>query len=57
MFDQQHGTGSHPYRPDPHYIHLGAPMGRAGFLDATMPGIIIKNVWASSRPRPTFPGE
>jgi hypothetical protein len=51
------GTGGHPYRPDPHYIHLGAPMGRAGALDATMPGIIIKNVWASSRPRPAFPGE
>jgi hypothetical protein len=57
VFDQAHGTSGHPYRPDPHYLHLGAPMGRAGFLDATMPGIIIKNVWASSRPRPAFPGE
>jgi hypothetical protein len=51
------GTGTHPYRPDPHLIHLGSPFGRAGALDATQPGIIIKNVWASSRPRPTFPGE
>jgi hypothetical protein len=51
------GTGSHPYRPDPHYIHLGAPIGRGGALDGTMPGIVIKNVWASSRPRPAFPGE
>ena len=51
------GTGSHPYRPNPHFIHLGAPIGRAGPQDATMPGIIIKNVWASSRPRPAFPGE
>jgi hypothetical protein len=51
------GTGSHPYRPNPHFIHLGAPIGRAGAIDATMPGIIIKNVWASSRPRPAFPGE
>ena len=51
------GTGSHPYRPEPHFIHLGAPPGRAGLNDATMPGIIIKNVWASSRPRPAFPGE
>ncbi len=57
VFDQSHGTGSHPYRPDPHYLHLGTPVGRAGLLDATMPGIIIKNVWASSRPRPAFPGE
>lgn len=51
------GTGSHPYRPDPHYIHLGAPFGRAGAMDATLPGGIYKNVWASSRPRPQFPGE
>jgi hypothetical protein len=57
VFDQTHGTGSHPYRPDPHYLHLGTPVGRGGLLDATMPGIIIKNVWASSRPRPAFPGE
>ena len=49
------GTGSHPYRPDPHYMYLGAPMGRAGALDATLPGGIYKNVWASSRQRPNFP--
>jgi hypothetical protein len=49
--------GSHPYRPDPHYLYLGTPMGRAGALDATLPGGIYKNVWASSRPRPAFPGE
>jgi hypothetical protein len=57
IYDTQIGTGSHPYRPDPHYVHIGAPIGRAGFLDATMPGIIVKNVWVSSRPRPAFPGE
>ena len=49
------GTGSHPYRPDPHYLYLGSPIGRAGALDATLPGGIYKNVWASSRPRPAFP--
>lgn len=57
VYDAEIGCGSHPYRPVPHYLHLGSPAGRAGFLDATMPGIIIKNVWASSRPRPAFPGE
>jgi hypothetical protein len=36
-------------------IYLGAPMGRAGGNDATLPGGIYKNVWASSRPRPAFP--
>lgn len=57
IYESSVGGWSHPYRPDPHYIHLGSPAGRAGALDATMPGIIIKNVWASSRPRPVFPGE
>jgi hypothetical protein len=57
VWDHSEGTGGHPYRPDPHLIHLGAPVGRAGPIDATMPGIIIKNVWASSGPRPAFPGE
>ena len=55
MYSSQIGTGGHPYRPDPHYLYLGTPMGRAGALDATLPGGIYKNVWASSRPRPTFP--
>jgi hypothetical protein len=57
LYNSTIGTGGHPYRPDPHLIHLGAPIGRAGALDATLPGITIKNVWASSRPRPAFPGE
>ena len=57
VFDHTTGTGSHPYRPDPHFVHLGSPAGRGGLLDATMPGIIIKNLWVSNRPRPAFPGE
>jgi hypothetical protein len=57
MYSSGVGGWSHPYRPDPHYLHLGAPAGRAGLLDATLPGGIYKNVWASSRPRPAFPGE
>ena len=32
------GTGSHPYRPDPHFVYLGVPAGRAGLIDATLPG-------------------
>ena len=51
------GTGTHPYRPEVHVIHLGAPVGRAGPQDATMPGGIYKNLWVSSRPRPAFAGE
>jgi len=41
----------------PHVIHLGAPVGRAGPNDASIPGAIYKNVWVSSRPRPKFPNE
>jgi hypothetical protein len=55
IYSSSIGTGGHPYRPDPHYMYLGSPMGRAGALDATLPGGIYKNVWASSRPRPSFP--
>ena len=45
------------YKPEPHLVHLGAPIGRASALDATLPGGIYKSVWVSSRPRPAFPGE
>jgi hypothetical protein len=57
IYDSQIGTGSHPYRPDPHFLYLGTPVGRAGAIDATLPGGIYKNVWASSKARPKFPGE
>jgi len=57
IYNQSTGTSGHPYRPAPHMIHLGAPVGRAGPGDASIPGTIYKNVWVSSRPRPTFPGE
>lgn len=50
------GMGGFPYRPTPHRVFLGAPVGRAGEEDATVPGMIIKHVWVSGRPRPLFPG-
>lgn len=48
-------TGSHPYRPNPMVAYVGAPVGRAGPDDATVPRIIVKDVWLSSKPRPAFP--
>lgn len=48
-------TGSHEYRPTPHVLYLGQPVGRGGDDDATVTGITIKNVWASPNPRPSFP--
>jgi hypothetical protein len=47
--------GSHPYRPDLHFAYLGAPAGRAGLLDATLPGGTYKNVYIGPNTRPVFP--
>jgi hypothetical protein len=55
LYAMNMGTGGRPYRPTPHVVHLGAPPGRAGDLDATIGGLVVKNVWFSSRPRPQFP--
>ena len=49
------GTGSHPYRPEQHFAYLGAPVGRAGAIDATLPGGIYKNVYIGPNQRPAFP--
>jgi hypothetical protein len=46
---------NHRYAPQPHVIHLGAPVGRAGPIDASIPGAIYKNVWVGPGPRPNFP--
>lgn len=40
------------YDPDPHYAFIGAPSGRSGITAATVPGMIVRNVWISPRPRP-----
>jgi len=55
IYDQTIGTGSHPYRPDPHFVYLGSPAGRAGVIDATLPGGTYKNVYVGPGPRPAFP--
>ena len=55
IFDSSIGTGSHPYRPDPHFLYLGVPAGRAGLIDATLPGGTYKNVYVGPNARPAFP--
>ncbi len=42
------------YDPTPHHAWVGAPVGRGGPTDASVPGMIVKQVWLSSRPRPEF---
>ena len=54
IYSQRVGT-HHAYRPVPHVIYLGAPVGRAGPIDASIPGAIYKNVWVGPGPRPNFP--
>jgi hypothetical protein len=49
----KHFTGR-AYDPDPHVIYIGAPVGRSGPEGASVDGVIIRQVWVSSRPRPAF---
>jgi hypothetical protein len=41
------------YDPNPHYAFIGAPVGRSGESAATVPGMVVRNVWISPRPRPS----
>ncbi len=42
------------YDPNPHLVYIGAPVGRGGPVDATIPGMVAKQLWVSNRPRPAF---
>lgn len=42
------------YDPNPHRAYIGSPVGRGGASDATVPGMTVKQVWLSHRPRPDF---
>jgi len=42
------------YRPQPHVVYLGGGPARSGPNSQTVPGMIIRQVWVSQRPRPTF---
>ena len=55
IYSSSIGTGTHPYRPTPHLVHIGSPVGRNGAIDATIGGLTVKDVWLSSSPRPVFP--
>lgn len=42
------------YDPNPHMVYLGAPPTRSGPDSQTVPNMVIRQVWVSSRPRPSF---
>lgn len=55
IYTDTRGLSGRIYRPNPHMLYLGAPVGRAGPIDATLPGGIYKNVYVGPNARPTFP--
>lgn len=42
------------YDPNPHMVFLGSPPNRSGPESQTAPGIVIRQLWVSSKPRPDF---
>ena len=55
MFDQTKGY-SGIYQPTPHFAYIGAPIPRGGADGASVPGMVVKDVWLSSSPRPATLG-
>lgn len=54
-YSQTISTGTTPYRPLPHRIFVGSPVGRNGVIDSSVAGMIVKNVWVSAtQTRPPF---
>ena len=52
LYSGSRATNGHPYRPTPHVVVLGQPVGRGGTSNASIAGAIYKNVWVSANPRP-----
>ena len=42
------------YRPDTHVIYAGGGPARGGPESQTVPGMIVRQIWVSERPRPAF---
>ena len=42
------------YNPNYHFVFAGAPVGNTGPSGATPPGMIIRQIWVSARPRPSW---
>jgi hypothetical protein len=42
------------YRPERHVVYAGGGPARGGATNQTVPGMIIRQVWVSERPRPSF---
>jgi hypothetical protein len=54
IYDKGKHFEGRAYDPNPHVVYLGAPVGRSGTDGASIPGVIYRHLWVSSRPRPAF---
>jgi hypothetical protein len=43
-----------PYDPNPHIAWAGGPPGRSGLNSGSVDGMVVRQVWLSSKPRPAF---
>lgn len=49
-------SGGGPYAPSPHVAYLGSNSGAFGTDTGSFPGMVIRNVWLSSKARPASLG-
>jgi hypothetical protein len=42
------------YHPEPHVVYAGGGPARGGATNQTVPGMIIRQIWVSPNPRPSF---
>ncbi|MEQ1728199.1 MAG: hypothetical protein ABL982_07430 [Vicinamibacterales bacterium] len=54
IYDRGKEFQGRAYDPNPHVVYLGSPVGRSGVDGASVDRAIIRQVWVSGRPRPTF---
>ena len=55
MFDQAKGYNG-IYSPTPHFAYIGAPVPRGGADGASVPGMVVRDVWLAGSPRPSSLG-
>jgi hypothetical protein len=51
LYDQSVASGASPYRPVPHRVYIGSPVGANGPIDASLAGMIVKDFRVSAQPR------
>jgi hypothetical protein len=57
IYDRTISTpGGGPYAPSPHVAYLGSNAGAMGTDTGSYPGMVVRNVWLSGRPRPSSLG-